>query len=80
MLILIVAIPINSIMIHNEVTEIILILWTTSQRVHDMIIENNFHRLYSPGTQAISQKNFTIKATQFLFFDKLNKAYNHKKN
>ena len=48
----------NSIMSHNEAIEglsiklggvqcIIPVLWATNQPSHDMIIENNFQRLYS---------------------------------
>ena len=52
----------NSIMSHNETIEglpieiggvqcIIPVLWATTQPSHDMIIGNNFQRLYSPCTQ-----------------------------
>ena len=55
----------NSIMSHNEAIKglstelrgvqcIILVLWTTDQPSHDMIIENNFQRLYSPCTQTVN--------------------------
>jgi len=48
-------------MSHNEAIErlnieiggvqcVIPILWATNQPSHDMIIENNFQRLYSPCT------------------------------
>ena len=51
----------NNIMSDNEATErlnieiggvqyLILILWATSQPSHDMIIGNNFQKLYSPCT------------------------------
>jgi len=61
----------NSIMSHNETIEglsieiggvqcIIPVLWATDQPSHDMIISNNFQRLYSPCTQTISQIIFTI--------------------
>ena len=51
----------NSIMSHNEAIEglnielrgihcVIPVLWATNQLAHDMIIENNFQRLYSPCT------------------------------
>jgi len=51
----------NSIMSHNEAIEglnieigvqcIIPVLWATNQPSHDMIIGNNFQRLYSPCTE-----------------------------
>ena len=52
----------NIIMSHNKATEelnieiggvefVIPVLWATNQPSHDMIIENNFQRLYSPCTQ-----------------------------
>ena len=58
----------NSIMSHNEIIEglsielrrvqcIILVLWATDQPSHDMIIGNNFQRLYSPCTQTIKPNN-----------------------
>ena len=54
--------------VHNEAIEglsielggvqcIILVLWATDQPSHDMIIENNFQRLYSPCTQTIKPNN-----------------------
>jgi len=56
---------------HNEAIEglsielkgvqcIIPVLWAIDQPSHDMIIENNFQRLYSPCTQTINQIIFTI--------------------
>ena len=61
----------NSIMSHNEAIEglsielggiqcIILVLWATDKPSHDMIIRNNFQRLYSSCTQTINQIIFTI--------------------
>jgi len=61
----------NSVMSHNEVIEglsielggvqcIITVLWATDQPSHDMIIENNFQRLYSPCTQTVNQIICTI--------------------
>ena len=60
-------------MSHNETIEgltielwgvqcIIPVLWATDQPSHDMIIENNFQRLYSPCTQTINQIIFTINS------------------
>ena len=56
----------NSVMMHTEIIEdlkieiggvqcVIPILWATNQPSHDMIIGNNFQRLYSPCTQTIDQ-------------------------
>ena len=61
----------NSIISHNKAIEglsielggvqcVILVLWATDQPSHDMIIENNFQRLYSPCTPVINQIIFTI--------------------
>ena len=36
------------------------VLWATNQASHDMIIGNNFQRLYSPCTQTKTQIIFTI--------------------
>ena len=55
-----------------------LVLWASNQPSHDMIIGNNFQRLYSLCTQSKSQIIFTIKGHQ-VPTDKLNKAYIHKK-
>ena len=55
----------NNVMSHNEAIEgltielggvqcIIPVLCATDQPSHDMIIENNFQRLYSPCTQTIN--------------------------
>ena len=35
-------------------------LWATEQPSHDMIIGNNFQKLYSPCTQTVEQIIFTI--------------------
>ena len=51
----------NSLMSHNEAIKglnieiggvqcVILVLWATNQPLHDIIIGNNFQRLYSPCT------------------------------
>ena len=61
----------NSIMSHNEAIEglsielggvqcVIPVLWAANQPSHDMTIENNFQRLYSPCTSSINQIIFTI--------------------
>ena len=58
----------NSIIRHNEalgmlsikiggVQFITPVLWATDKPSHDMIIENNFQRLYSPCTQTIKPNN-----------------------
>jgi len=39
---------------------IIPVLWATEYPYHDMIIGNNFRRLYSPCTQTVNQIIFTI--------------------
>jgi len=36
------------------VQSIILVLWIIDQSSHDMIVGNNFQRLYSPCTQTIN--------------------------
>ena len=77
----------NSIMSHNEAIEelnieigwiqcVIPVLWATNQPSHDMIIGNNFQRLYSPCTQTKNQIIFTING-HLVPIDKLNKAYIH---
>jgi len=77
----------NSIMSHNEAIEglnmeiggvqcIIPVLWATNQPSHDMIIGNNFQRLYSPCIQTKTQIIFTIK-DHSIPIEKLNKAYTH---
>ena len=64
-------------MSHNEAIEglnieirgiqcIIPVLWATNQPSHDMIIKNNFQRLYSPCTQTKSQIIFTINGHSVL--------------
>ena len=79
----------NSIMSHNETIKglsielggvqcSILVLWATYQPSHDMIIGNNFQRLYSLCTQAINQIIFTINGHS-VPIEKLNKAYTHQK-
>ena len=79
----------NSIMSHNEAIEglsielggvqyIMPILWATDQPSYDMIIENNFQRLYSPCTQTIDQIIFTINGHS-IPIEKLSKAYTHQK-
>ena len=78
----------NSIMSHNESMErlsiklgvqcIIPVLWATDQPSHDMIIGNNFQRLYSPRTQTINQIIFTIDGHS-VPIEKLSKAYTHHK-
>ena len=45
------------------------------QPPHDMIIGNNFHRLYFPCTQTINLIIFTINY-HLIPIDKSNKAYN----
>ena len=58
-------------MSHNEVIKelnveiggvqcVIPVLWATHQPLHDVIIGNNFQRLYSPCKQTKSQIIFTI--------------------
>jgi len=79
----------NSVMSHNEVMEglsielggvqcIIPVLWATNQPSRDMIIGNNFQRLYSPCIQTINQIIFTINSHS-VPIKKLSKAYNHQK-
>jgi len=79
----------NSAMSHNEAIEdlsielggvqfIIPVLWATDQPSHDMIIGNNFQRLYSPCTQTINQIIFTINGHS-VHIEKLSKAYTHQK-
>jgi len=74
-------------MSHNEAIEdlkveiggvqcVILVLWATNQPSHDMIIENNFQRLYYPCIQTIMQIIFTINA-HLVPVEKLKKAYTH---
>jgi len=76
-------------MSHNKVIEglnieiggvqcVIPVLWATNPPLHDMIIENNFQRLYSPRTQSKTQIIFTINDRSFPI-DKLAKAFTHKK-
>ena len=48
----------------------------TNQPSQDMIIGNNFQRLYSLHTQNINQIIFTINGHSALI-DKLNKVYTH---
>ena len=48
------------------VQHIIPVLWATNQPSHDMIIRNNFQRLYSPCTQSINQIIFTINGHSVL--------------
>ena len=55
---------------------VILILWATNQPSHDMIIGNNFQRLYSPCTQTKIQIIFTINGHS-VPIEKFNKAYTH---
>jgi len=62
----------------GEVQCVILVLWATNQPSHDMIIGNNFQRLYSPCTHTKTQIIFTIKVHSFPI-DKLNKACAHQK-
>jgi len=57
---------------------VIPIMWATIQPLHDMIIENNFQRLYSPCTQTKNQIIFTINGHS-VPIDKLNKAHTHQK-
>jgi len=79
----------NSIMSHNETIEelkieiggiqcVIPVLWVANQSLHDMIIGNNFQRLYSPCAQTKNQIIFTINGHS-VPIDKLNKAYTHLK-
>ena len=74
---------------HNEAIEglsinvggvkcIIPVLWATDQPSHDMIIRNNFQRLYSSCTQTINQIIFTINSHS-IFIEKLSNAYTHQK-
>ena len=62
----------------HRVKCIILVLWATDQPSRDMIIENNFQRLYSPCTQTINQIIFIINGHSVLI-EKLSKAYTHQK-
>jgi len=62
----------------GEVQCIIPVLWTTDQPSHDMIIGNNFQRLYSPCTQTINQIIFTINGNS-VPIEKLSKGYTHQK-
>ena len=39
---------------------IVTVLWATDQPSHDMIIGNNFQRLYSPYAHAINKNLLTI--------------------
>ena len=48
----------------------------SNQPSHDMIIENNFQRLYSPCTPIKTQIIFTMNGHSAPI-DKLNKAYAH---
>ena len=50
----------------------------TNQPFCDMIIRNNFQRLYSPCTETISQIIFTINSHS-AHIDKLNKISTHQK-
>ena len=79
----------NSVMSHNEAIEglsielggvqcIIPVLWATNQPSHDMIIGNNFQRLYSLCTQTINHIIFTINGHS-IPIEKLSKAYTHQK-
>ena len=52
------------------------ILWATDQPSYDIIIRNNFQRLYSPCTQTITQIIFTINGHS-VPIEKLNKACTH---
>jgi len=76
-------------MSHNEVIEgltielggihcVIPVLWATNQPSHDMIIGNNFQKLYSPCRQAQTQLIFTINGHS-VPINKLDKAYTHQK-
>ena len=76
-------------MSHNEAIEgltielggthyVIPVLWTTNQPSYDMIIGNNFQRLYSPCTQTQTQLIFTINGHS-VPINKLDKAYTHQK-
>ena len=80
----------NSIMSHDETIEGLFIelggvqysipvLWATDQPSYDMIIGNNFQRLYSLCTHAINQIIFTINGHS-IPIEKLNEAYTHQKN
>ena len=53
-----------------------IVLWATNQPSHDMIIGNNFQRLYSPCTQTKTQIIFTIN-DQSILINKLNKTYTY---
>jgi len=79
----------NSIMNHNKAVKgsfielggvqcIILVLWTTDKPSHDMIVGNNFQRLYCPCTHTITQIIFIINGHS-ISIEKLSKAYTHKK-
>ena len=79
----------NSIMSHTEAIEgltielggincVIPVLWATNQPSHDMIIGNNFQRLYSPCTQTQTQIIFTINGHS-VPINKLDNAYTHQK-
>jgi len=79
----------SSIMSHNEAIEsltielegihcVIPVLWATNQPSHDMIIGNNFQRLYSTCTQTQTQLIFTINGHS-VPINKLDKAYTRQK-
>jgi len=79
----------NSIMSLNEAIEelnieigevqcVIPVLWATNQPSHDMLIGNNFQRLYSPCTQTKTQIIFTMNGHS-VPIDKLHKGYTHQK-
>ena len=76
-------------MSHNEAIEglsielggvqcVIPVLWAANQPSHDMTIENNFQRLYSPCTSSINQIIFTINGHS-VPIEKLSKAYTYKR-
>ena len=77
----------NSVIMHTELIEelpieiggvqcIIPKLWETEQPSHDMIIGNNFQKLYSPCTQTVEQIIFTINGHS-VPVQKITKAYTH---
>ena len=57
---------------------IIPLLWATDQPSHNMIIGNNFQRLYFPCTQTINQIIFAINGHS-VPIEKLSKGGTHQK-
>ena len=55
---------------------IIPVLWAIEQTSHDMIIGNNFQRLYSPCTQKLDKMIFNING-ETAWVKKMKQAYTH---